>query len=176
MQTINTFDEYKNLVKSQSLYVRYSAKIESGNVCSRNHQTGNFESGLSVNNTTVDFAANSDLWIAKQLVEYSYLKIGQKAICWLLTGDYVGRGADNEPLVSNVAAVAVVSDSVLAEASAVIGNERTGRIMAAIEKIRTGDRFWNPGNREMTNDQIINKVRLNLSGVWAEDVRKVLEG
>jgi hypothetical protein len=176
MRTINSFNEYKEEVKNQMLFVRYSSVIESGDAKSYNHQTGQVEAGLSVNNATVEFAPNSEIWIAKQLVEYRYLTMGQpESKCWILTGDIVGRGSDNEPLVQNVQPVAIIGESVLDEARALIESDRTAKIIEAIEKIKEGDWYWNPTGKEMTNDEIVNTVHRKLHGVWAEDVREVLQ-
>lgn len=179
MKKIKSYAEYyKEVVKaSPGLYVRYSSKFD-GNSKSYNHQTGQPEVGLSVNAATVEFAPASEVWIAHQLIEYRYLTIGRpSAKCWLLTGDEVGRGSDNEPLVANVHPVAIISNKVLDEAARLINDDRTAKIIQGIQGCREGDWYWNPTGKDMSDDEIVRHVHRKLSGVcgvWAEDVRPLL--
>ncbi|MFH5823347.1 DUF6098 family protein [Georgenia sp. AZ-5] len=59
--------------------------------------------------------AGPAVWIARQLVQSSYL-LGDRKRPWLLTGTEVGRGADGEPLVTNVTPLADVAPGVSLEA------------------------------------------------------------
>ncbi len=62
--------------------------------------------------------AGQMVWIARQLVQNSYqLTTGTRA--WLLVGEQVGRGADCEPLLADVHAVAFVAGSAIQEAQGI---------------------------------------------------------
>lgn len=50
-----------------------------------------------------------DWRIVRQLVEYRFVG----GSCWIITGDVVGTGADNEPLLNNANLVGRVSDILL---------------------------------------------------------------
>ncbi len=99
-----------------NLYVRYSrgpaADARSG-YCSRNHQTGEMLPGLSVNNLACPdyWPVNGRTvrgWVEMQIRDYSYLLYqgGQGTRAWVLRGREIGRGSDNEPLVTDVEPVA----------------------------------------------------------------------
>ncbi|WP_240645806.1 DUF6098 family protein [Georgenia sp. SYP-B2076] len=67
--------------------------------------------------------AGQATWIARQLVQYSYL-LSDDNRPWLLTGTVVGRGADCEPLLADVVPVAHVAPGVLSEAQSVYAGWR----------------------------------------------------
>lgn len=126
MRTINQLAEVIELVlqleaAGQPLYVRYTRSLAAdrrGGWQSTNHQTGRAEGGLSVNNLVWDACLyvnqpeNKPRDIATALTEYIYL--GGRP--YLLTGREIGRGADNEPLLTDVSPVAWVGPAALAEA------------------------------------------------------------
>ncbi|MBO1902408.1 hypothetical protein J4H92_10660 [Leucobacter weissii] len=56
-------------------------------------------------------------WLARQLRGYRQLADREPdRIAWVLTGQFVGRGPDGEPLLANVLPVAGLSDELIAEA------------------------------------------------------------
>jgi hypothetical protein len=56
-------------------------------------------------------------WLARQLCQYRHLsEKNPKRRAWLLRGDTVARGPDNEPLVADVQPIAYLSEEVLDEA------------------------------------------------------------
>jgi hypothetical protein len=130
VRTLTTLDAVVTVAQQiaasgQTLYCRYSAGPAAdakGGYRSRNHATGAVHCGLSVNNlTTADVAGGTErAWIVQQLADYGYmLHQGVRGTrCWLLTGTECGRGADGEPLVVDVQAVAFVAAAVLDEATA----------------------------------------------------------
>ena len=63
-------------------------------------------------------------------VEYSYLSIGTTCRPWLLTGDVVGHGSDNEPLLANSIAIALVGPKARAAADEVFDAIHGFRIAA----------------------------------------------
>lgn len=114
MRTITTVDELVAYVRRQyaagvHVYIRYSrgAAADRKMGASTNHITGQREAGLSVNNfvpTHMEWMMREEAeagrfrrHIARQLREYSFLP-GQP---YLLTGELVERGGDNEPLLIN---------------------------------------------------------------------------
>ena len=129
MRTITSLDEVIEMAQAmhaagQTLYVRYSkgpAVDAKGGNRSRNHATGEIHGGLSVNALTDhEYEPSTDRgWIIQQLAEYSFMVLqgGRGTRCWLLTGTPCGRGADNELVVEDVAAVAYVAPAVVDAAS-----------------------------------------------------------
>lgn len=65
------------------------------------------------------------LWVARRLYDYSHLREdhGPDVHPWLLEGEEVSRGPDNEPLVRNAHPVAWIDDSVIAEAEAEVARQ-----------------------------------------------------
>lgn len=77
--------------------------------------------GLSVNPLTPEswWTRPLEHWIARQLVQYRQLqRIGGRKFAWVLTGREVGRGPDNEPLLAEVAPLAILRSDVLDESEA----------------------------------------------------------
>lgn len=134
MREINTLSELVETVKKldgegKKVFVRYSLGPDTDRKGrgSRNYQTGRVENGLSCENLNPErwFVANAHVtgntvekWVAMQLLSYSFmLHQGLDGTrCWILTGECVGKGSDNEPLVDNWKPVAWVSESVIKEA------------------------------------------------------------
>jgi len=78
--------------------------------------------GLSVNPLTPEswWTRPLEHWIARQLVQYRQLqRVGGKKFAWILTGREVARGPDNEPLLTDVAPLAILRDDVLDESETV---------------------------------------------------------
>lgn len=107
MKTIKSMMEIKN--NPVHVYVRWSQSIlldiKRGHSLRYGSQT---EYGLS--------ACEIDpLWedwrILRQIKEYEFTGA---ANCWLITGEVVGRGGDNEPLLINIRVLGKVSKKLLA--------------------------------------------------------------
>ncbi len=133
MKTIKTLAELVETVKTSEvpLFIRYSygPDVDREMGCSTNHATNRVECGLSVNNLIAFPGLYGDdmddprfaEWVARLACEYSYLMMGEESFPWLLTGEEIGRGADNEPLLDPETweEVAYVALSVVDEALAV---------------------------------------------------------
>ena len=102
---INTLDQIKNT--SKKVYVRWSKSIALDNKRGYSLRCGTqSEAGLScceIDKTWEDWR------ILRQLSEYRFVG----GSCWIITGEEVGTGADNEPLLKNVNLIGKVSDSLL---------------------------------------------------------------
>jgi hypothetical protein len=63
-----------------------------------------------------------DAWLARRLYDYRHLVElrGEGTRPWVLTGDQVGRGPDNEPLIANCDLVAGIDGSVIDDAVALV--------------------------------------------------------
>ncbi len=77
------------------------------------------------------------LWLARRLFDYRHLKElgGPGARPWVLAGEEVGRGPDNEPLVAHHLPVALIEDAVLAECALVVMRQRA-RARRNTERVR----------------------------------------
>ena len=106
MKTIKSLDEIKKT--NGKVYVRWSRSINLDRKRGYSLKYGtSAEAGLSsceIDKTWEDWR------ILRQIAEYSF--VGGN--CWIVTGDEIGTGADNEPLLGNVKLVGKVSDSLLA--------------------------------------------------------------
>jgi len=106
MKTIKSLDEIKNA--NGKVYVRWSQSINLDSKRGYSLKYGtSAESGLS--SCEIDLTWE-DWRILRQIAEYSF--VGGN--CWIVTGDEIGKGEDDEPLLSNVKLVGKVSDSLLA--------------------------------------------------------------
>ena len=132
MKKIKNLEELKALIDEKgTLYIRYSANINGD--CKRgystNHANGQSEMGLSVENLVNPdgiFDYHDSEYLAMQVSSYGYL--GEQA--YILTGDYVGRGSDNEPMIEYAAVVAQMSTAAL-DAARQIERARIDRRMAS---------------------------------------------
>lgn len=120
MLEIRSLSQLREITEDQTLYLRYAADIEGD--CrrghSRNHVTGGLEAGLSVENLTSDTLGDNVEVIAMQIASYAYLLDqgldGTRG--WVLSGDKAGRGADNEPLISDAKVVGALTPQCIAAA------------------------------------------------------------
>lgn len=102
MKTIKSLEEIKNT--SGKIYVRWSKSIALDNKRGYSLRYGTqAEAGLSV--CAID-QSWEDWRILRQLQEYSFLG----GSCWIVMGDEIGRGGDNEELLDNVVCIGKVSD------------------------------------------------------------------
>jgi hypothetical protein len=88
--------------------------------CSRDYESGLDLSGLSVNPLTPQpwWRRPVEDWLARQVCAYVHpmeeADDGRRP--WVLRGEVVARGPDNEPLIADFEPVAVLSDALVAEA------------------------------------------------------------
>jgi hypothetical protein len=121
MPVISSLDELAELVSSHdSLFLRWSADPDADR--QRTHScdglTGASLPGLSANPLDVEpwwGRRPTVLWVARRLHDYSHLREsrGPGTRPWVLEGEEVGRGPDNEPLVSCRSPIAFIDDKVL---------------------------------------------------------------
>lgn len=130
MPTISSLDELAALVGSD-VYVRWS-KGPSADAASTSTDalTGVDLPGLSANPLRVEpwwGSRSVRLWVARRLYDYRHLRElrGPDVRAWVLRGDEVGRGPDNEPLVSCRESVAWISDDALTECEALVAEQRS---------------------------------------------------
>lgn len=141
-EAITSLDRLAELVRTRdSLFVRWS--IGPGDDLRRAHSrdglTGAPLPGLSANPLNVEPWWGDRpvrLWVARRLHDYSHLKDARSADTrpWVLEGEEVGRGPDNEPLVSCRKPVAFIDDSVLRQAAREVESQ--------------ADDYWGPLDRE----------------------------
>ncbi|MBA2951739.1 DUF6098 family protein [Streptomyces himalayensis] len=128
LPTVGSLDELCDLVAARHLYVRWSTgpakDLQSEN--STDELTGVPMPGLSVNCLVAeDWWGDRPLrlWVARRLYDYSHLRWDKEGEVrpWVLTGDEVARGPDNEPLVCNVRPVGWIGLQVIDEAKDEVG-------------------------------------------------------
>jgi hypothetical protein len=107
------------------VYVRWSRGPDADDHRrSRDSLTGVQLPGLSANALAVEpwwGGRSRTVWMARRLYDYLHLANDRpRRRAWVLEGRECGRGPDNEPLVDEVTAVAVLSDEVAEEARRVI--------------------------------------------------------
>lgn len=111
MKSVTSLDELATLATTATIYVRWEVRGQAGikRGYSINHVTGAREDGISANALMLDNAE----WLATSVLEY-------RGVCglngWVITGDEIGRGSDNEPLLANVTVLAKIGDTLVAEA------------------------------------------------------------
>lgn len=124
LPTMRSLDELVALVESADteLYVRWSRgpAADLAEPASRDGLTGVPLPGLSANPLHVEpwwGDRSLRLWLARRLYDYRHLRDlrGPGVRAWVLTGEQVGRGPDNEPLVRHVRPLAWIDDATLAE-------------------------------------------------------------
>jgi hypothetical protein len=111
----------------RGLYVRWTPDIEGdlARGCSTDELTGVPLPGLSANGLALEpwwEERPLDAWLARRLYDYRHLVElrGEGTRPWVLTGDQVGRGPDNEPLIANCDLVAGIDGSVIDDAVALV--------------------------------------------------------
>jgi len=99
-KNIKSLDQIKNT--EGKVYVRWSKSIAKDKKRGYSLAYGtSAEAGLSCCEITKDGEGwySEDWRLIQQLTEYKYICGGT---CWIITGDEVGTGEDNEPLLKNV--------------------------------------------------------------------------
>lgn len=116
-----TITELSGLVElvADDVYVRWSkGPAEDDASTSNDSLTGVTLPGLSANSLRVEpwwGDRSRELWVARRLYDYRHLRDlrGPDVRAWVLVGDEVGRGPDNEPLVRCRKPLAWIADSAL---------------------------------------------------------------
>lgn len=103
---ITTLDEIRN--HPEKVYIRWSNSFAKDQARGYSLRYGSqSEAGLSC----VEIDPEWEDWrLLRKITEYEFTFARH---CWVITGDYVGRGGDNEPLVANIRLVGEVDKSLL---------------------------------------------------------------
>ncbi|NEY31117.1 hypothetical protein GTU99_02670 [Streptomyces sp. PRKS01-65] len=143
LPVVRTLAELTGLVeRRQGLYVRWSRGPETDltDVSSKDELTGTPMPGLSANPLDVEEwwqDRPARVWVARRLHDYAHLPHdkGPGVRAWVLTGREIGRGPDNEPLVTDAHPLCWIDSGVIDEARAEVDRQerpwgplrRTGR-------------------------------------------------
>lgn len=119
MPTITSLQDLEGVV-APGRYLRVSSgpDDDAGEV-SRDYESGLELPGLSVNPLTPEVWWTRPLreWLARQLCNYVHLaEDAPDRHAWVLAGEPVARGPDNEPIVRDFEPIAWIADDVLDEA------------------------------------------------------------
>ncbi|WP_082373809.1 DUF6098 family protein [Nocardia sp. NRRL S-836] len=130
LPTITDVAELVGLL-GDDVYVRWSKGPDADAAStSRDSLTGVELPGLSASPLRVEpwwGDRPRELWVARRLYDYRHLRDlrGADVRAWVLRGEEVGRGPDNEPLVRCQEPVAWVDDSVLTACEALVAAQRS---------------------------------------------------
>ena len=117
--TVKSLDELEELI-APGRYLRFSAgPDDDAGSTSADYESGLELPGLSVNPLAPEswWTRPVQDWLARQLCNYVHLaEEGGDRHAWVLRGEVVGRGPDNEPLVGEFTPVAWIADDVLLQA------------------------------------------------------------
>ena len=100
-------------------------RFSKGPAHDRDRRSHDYESGLELSGLSVNplwpepwWQRPVEDWLARQLCNYVHLmdNADDDRRPWVLRGEVVARGPDNEPLVAEYAPLALLADSVVAEA------------------------------------------------------------
>lgn len=127
MHTVTSLHELAELVADRpDLYIRWSRGPDADRAgTSRDSLTGAELPGLCANPLAVEGWWGErplPLWVARRVYDYRHLEWekGPDVRAWVLEGDELGRGPDNEPLVALRRPVAWVADEVVEEAERMV--------------------------------------------------------
>jgi hypothetical protein len=119
-QRVRELDSVDGLVElveqaPEPLFVRFSSGLDrDGSV---DHESGLPLPGVSVNPLRPPaWWKGPPLadWVTRQVCAYQHLmERDDDRRCWIVTGTVVGRGPDNEPLLADVQALAVLSEALV---------------------------------------------------------------
>jgi hypothetical protein len=120
-RTLHHLDELVDLVRTvPGLYVRYSNGPDADEAeTSVDYESGLPLPGLSVNRLDPQpwWTRSLEDWLARQLCQYLHLSDRSASHQgWVLAGEEVGRGPDDEPLVADVRPMAILHEALLQEA------------------------------------------------------------
>jgi hypothetical protein len=146
MPAVTSLDELADLLgERRGLYVRWSLGPDPDldDTSSTDELTGVAMPGLSASPLDVEDwwgDRSTRVWVARRLYDYSHLPRvkDSRTRPWVLAAREVGRGPDNEPLVTDVDPLAWIDPRVIDEADAVIKDHRTE---------------WGPMNRAADEDE-----------------------
>jgi hypothetical protein len=123
LPTLCRLDELVDLVKRcRQLFVRYSSGPEEDlGTKSTDYESGLELPGLSVNPLQPEawWTRPLEHWIARQLCAYAHVGEDEGKVPWVLSGEVVGRGPDNEPLIGPYDPLTYLSSSLVDEAQTV---------------------------------------------------------
>lgn len=127
LPTLDSLQAVVDLTRGRSdLFVRWS---EGPDHDLRQHRsfdelTSQELAGLSTNSLAVEpwWEGPDDLWVARRIYDYLHVRRRRRADVrpWVLEGDEVGRGPDNEPLVRCRRPVAWIDDAVVDESVRIV--------------------------------------------------------
>jgi hypothetical protein len=128
VRTLHTLEELIDLAAGRDdLYVRWTVDAckDQERGTSLDELTGVQLPGLSANPLRVESWWEDrplDLWMARRLYDYRHLrqKRGPEMRPWVIAGEVVGRGPDNEPLVRCRDIVACIDEAVTSAATKLI--------------------------------------------------------
>jgi hypothetical protein len=111
MKTLKTLADVRAAIATADaeVFVRWSrgpvADAKMGWI-SKNHASGQMESGLSVNPLDLD----DEYEALSQIAEYQFL---DQPVCYLVAGERVGRGSDGEPVIADCRPIAKIHASLV---------------------------------------------------------------
>lgn len=123
LPTLSLYDLARLVEEDPGLFVRWSRGPEEDlpSQRSRDDLTDTELPGLSANPLAVEEWWDGRpvrLWVARRLYDYLHMRErrGPEVRPWVLRGEEIGRGPDNEPLVADARPVGWVPDEVVDEA------------------------------------------------------------
>ena len=120
LPTLDSIAELCRLVRD-GVYVRYSkGPDDDDGSTSRDYESGLDLPGLSSNPLSPESWWDRPLeeYLARQICNYAHIKeeSDDERRAWVLSGEVIGRGPDNEPLVQRFTPLAFLSDDLIREA------------------------------------------------------------
>ncbi|MEU6773638.1 DUF6098 family protein [Streptomyces sp. NPDC046759] len=131
LPVVSTLTEVARLMgRHQGLYVRWSRgpATDLADVSSKDALTGVPLPGLSANPLDVEDwweDRSVELWVARRLYDYAHLphEKGPGVRPWVLRGREIGRGPDNEPLVTEVEPLCWIAHQAIDAAEAEVARQ-----------------------------------------------------
>lgn len=130
LPTITDLASLAELV-GDDVYVRWSKGLAAdSSETSNDSLTGVTLPGLSASPLRIEpwwGDRSRELWVARRLYDYRHLRDlrGPDVRAWVLVGDEVGRGPDNEPLVRCRKPLAWIADTALKECEDLVAAQRS---------------------------------------------------
>jgi hypothetical protein len=120
LRSIRSIDDLVELVEAEpQVYLRFSSREPGADGPSIDAESGLEMPGVCVNPLTPEPWWTRPLgdWLARQVCNYVHLKEHEdRRRAWVLRGQVVGRGPDNEPLLEHAEPVALLDDELLEQA------------------------------------------------------------
>jgi hypothetical protein len=125
LRTLHVLEELVDLVVAEPrLYVRWSRGPEVDlATTSKDDLTGAELPGLCANPLRIEpwwDPRPARVWVARRLYDYRHLAREEGVRPWILEGEEVGRGPDDEPIVECLRPVALLSARVIEEAESTV--------------------------------------------------------